>query len=67
MQRYATRVLEAERGVRFIPIALGALAIDVDFADELETIERQWEAIQAIAAHQDARLAAQLRSSAVTA
>ena len=62
-----TRVFKAERGVRFIPIPHGALAIDVDFAEELETIERHWDAIQEIAARQEARLAAQLRSPAVTA
>ena len=67
MQRYAGRVLEAERGVRFIPIAHGGLAIDVDFSEELETIERHWDAIQEIAARQEARLAAQLRSPTVTA
>ena len=67
MQRYAARVLEAERGVRFIPIPHGALAIDVDFGEELEAIERHWDEIQEIAARQEARLAAQLRTPTVTA
>jgi molybdopterin-guanine dinucleotide biosynthesis protein A len=58
MQRYAARVLGAERGVRFIPIAHGGLAIDVDYADELAVLEKQWDAIAAIAARQDEQLRA---------
>ena len=37
MHRYAARVLGAERGVRFIPVPHGGIAIDVDFSEELST------------------------------
>ena len=58
LERYAARVLGAERGVRLIPLAHGGLALDVDFAEELATLERHWDAIQAVSRRQEARLAA---------
>ena len=67
MQHYAARVLEAERGVCFVPIPHGGLAIDVDFAEELHLLEQHWDEIQEITARQEARLAAQLRTPAVPA
>jgi len=56
LERYAARILGAERGVRLIPIAHGGLAIDVDFAEELEVLEREWDAIRRISAEQERRL-----------
>jgi CTP:molybdopterin cytidylyltransferase MocA len=56
LERYAARVLGAERGVRVVPVAHGGIAIDADFADELATLERHWDAIQEINARQDASL-----------
>ena len=58
MQRYAARVLGAERGVRFIPVAHGGMAIDVDFAEELDMLERYWDRLREIAAREDAALRA---------
>jgi CTP:molybdopterin cytidylyltransferase MocA len=56
LERYASRVLGAERGVRIVPVAQGAIAIDVDFAHELQTLERHWDSIRAVADRQDAAL-----------
>jgi hypothetical protein len=56
LERYAARVLDAERGVRIVPVAHGGIAIDVDFAEELEALELHWDALAAIAARQDAAL-----------
>jgi hypothetical protein len=60
LERYAARVLGAERGIRLVPVAHGGLAIDVDFAEELEVLERHWDAMRDIALAEDARLAASL-------
>lgn len=57
LERYAARVLGAERGVRIIPVAHGGMALDVDFAEELAALERNWDAIQAVSRRQEARLA----------
>jgi hypothetical protein len=67
MQNYAARVLEAERGVCFVPIPHGGLAIDVDFAEELQLLEQHWDAIVEIAARQDARLSEHAGAPRVTA
>ena len=67
MQRYAARVLGAERGVRFIPIAHGGLAIDVDFVEELETLERHWDAIRQISLGEDSALSREPRPERVGA
>jgi hypothetical protein len=67
MERYAARVLEAERGVCFVPIPHGGLAIDVDFAEELQMLDQHWDTIRQIAARQDAALAERLDVSRVTA
>lgn len=56
LERYAARVLQAERGVRLIPVAHGGLAIDVDFAEELATLERSWDELAALCRLQDAAL-----------
>ncbi len=56
LERYAARVLGAERGLRVIPIAHGGIAIDVDFADELATLEKHWDEVRALSARQDAAL-----------
>jgi molybdopterin-guanine dinucleotide biosynthesis protein A len=56
LEQHAARVLGAERGVRIVPIEQGAIALDVDFASELELIETHWDAIREIAARQDAAL-----------
>jgi CTP:molybdopterin cytidylyltransferase MocA len=53
MQRYAARVLGAERGVRFIPVPHGGIGIDVDFANELTTLEGHWDALTEISARED--------------
>jgi hypothetical protein len=55
-ERYAARILGAERGVRLVPIAHGGIAIDVDFAGEFATLDEHWDAIHAIAARQDEAL-----------
>jgi len=67
MQHYAAKVLEAERGVCFVPIPHGGLAIDVDFAEELQLLEQHWDAIAAIAARQDASLAEHVGAPAIPA
>lgn len=53
LERYAKRVLAAERGVRLIPISHGSLAIDVDFASDLRMLEAHWDEIVAVAERQD--------------
>lgn len=53
IERYAARLLGAERGVRVIPVAHGGTAIDVDFAEELATLEEHWETLVALAHEQD--------------
>jgi hypothetical protein len=58
LERYAVRVLGAERGVRLIPIAHGGIAIDVDFAEEFAALEQHWDTVQQISARQDAALRA---------
>ena len=56
MHRYAARVLGAERGVRFIPVPHGGIAIDVDFSEELSLLDRHWQALVEIGAKQDAAI-----------
>jgi CTP:molybdopterin cytidylyltransferase MocA len=53
LERYAKRVLGADRGVRLVPVAHGGMAIDVDYPEELEALERHWETITAITRRQD--------------
>ena len=60
LERYAARVLGAERGMRLVPLAHGGIAIDVDFAEELEALETHWDAVREISARQDAALAARV-------
>jgi len=57
LERYAVRVLGAERGVRLIPVAHGGIAIDVDFAEEFDALRDHWTALQQISARQNAALA----------
>jgi molybdopterin-guanine dinucleotide biosynthesis protein A len=61
---YAARVLGAEREVRLVPIEHGGIAIDVDFAEELEIIEARWEQLVAVADAQDGAIAERLERSA---
>jgi hypothetical protein len=58
LERYAIRVLGAERGVRLVPLAHGGTAIDVDFAKELRMLEDHWDELRQISARQDAALGA---------
>lgn len=53
IETYAARILQAERGVRLIPLAYGGAAIDVDFAEELQILESHWQSIRAVAASED--------------
>jgi hypothetical protein len=53
VQRHAARLFGTERGVRVVPLAHGGTAIDVDFAEELDLLEENWEALQEIARRQD--------------
>jgi hypothetical protein len=53
VEKYAAKVFSAERGVHVVPLAHGGTAIDVDFADELEIMEANWDELQAIARLQD--------------
>lgn len=54
LERYAARLLGAERGVRVVPLAHGGTAIDVDFAEELAVLEDNWDTLVAITRRQDA-------------
>ena len=54
IERYAARLLGAERGVKVVPLPHGGTAIDVDFAEELQTIEQNWEELLALGREQDA-------------
>ncbi len=56
MEAYLAKILEAERGVRLIPLNHGGIAIDVDFAEELRCLEADWDEIHAVAASQDTAL-----------
>lgn len=56
LMRYTARILGAERGARLIPVAHGGMAVDVDFAEDLEAIESRWDELRAISSRQDAAL-----------
>lgn len=56
LENYVARIMGAERGVRLVPIPHGGLAIDVDFADELTVMERDWTALTELCERQDAEL-----------
>jgi hypothetical protein len=53
VERYAAKLFGVERGVRLAPLAHGGTAIDVDFVDELDILESNWDELQAIARRQD--------------
>jgi len=53
VEKYAAKVFGAERGVRVVPLAHGGTAIDVDFVDELDILERNWDELTAVARRQD--------------
>jgi hypothetical protein len=53
IEKYATKLFGAERGVRVVPLAHGGTAIDVDFAEELDIMEEHWDELTAIARRQD--------------
>lgn len=59
VEKYAAKLFGADRGVRLVPLAHGGAAIDVDFAEELEAIERNWDELMEIARRQDNASAAQ--------
>ena len=52
MQSYGTQILKAERGVRLVPLHHGGIAIDVDFREELHTLESNWDDLRRIAERQ---------------
>lgn len=52
VETYLARVLKLERGFRFVPLDHGGTAIDVDFAEELDALERHWDDLVAVAARQ---------------
>lgn len=54
MEAYVARVLELERGFRFVPLDHGGTAVDVDFFEELAALENHWDSLQEIVARQDA-------------
>lgn len=58
LEDYARRILQAEHAVRLIPVAHGGIGVDVDFREELQALETNWEHLQQIVARQDARLLA---------
>lgn len=53
VERYATKLFGAERGVRIVPLAHGGAAIDVDFADELGILEDNWTELCEVSRRQD--------------
>jgi hypothetical protein len=53
VEGYAAKVFRAERGVRIVPLAHGGTALDVDFAEELDILEENWDRLRAIARRQD--------------
>jgi hypothetical protein len=53
VEKHAGKLFGTERGVRIVPLAHGGTAIDVDFAEELDLIEQNWDALRAIARRQD--------------
>lgn len=54
VERYAGKLFRTERGVRIVPLAHGGTALDVDFAEELDILEKNWDELRAIARRQDA-------------
>ena len=46
-------VFAAQNGVRIVPLAHGGTAIDVDFAEELDVLEKHWDDLKMIAQQQD--------------
>ncbi len=53
IEKYATKLFGAQRGVRLVPLAHGGTAIDVDFVEELDVLEKHWDELEAIARRQD--------------
>ena len=53
VEKYATKLFGAQRGVRVVPLAHGGTAIDVDFVEELDILETHWDELAAIARRQD--------------
>ena len=53
VERYAGKLFRTERGVRIVPLAHGGTALDVDFAEELDILEENWDELRAIAQRQD--------------
>jgi hypothetical protein len=53
VEKYATKLFGAQNGVRLVPLAHGGTAIDVDFVEELDVLEKHWDALKMIARRQD--------------
>ena len=53
VEKYATKLFGARNGVRLVPLAHGGTAIDVDFAEELDVLEKHWDDLKMIAQRQD--------------
>ena len=53
VEGYAAKVFRTERGVRIVPLAHGGTALDVDFVNELDILENNWDELKAIARLQD--------------
>jgi hypothetical protein len=53
VEKYASKLFEAQNGVRIVPLAHGGTAIDVDFAEELNVLEKHWDDLKMIARRQD--------------
>ena len=53
VEKYATKLFGAQNGVRIVPLAHGGTAIDVDFAEELDVLEKHWDDLKMIARRQD--------------
>ncbi len=53
IEKYAAKLFGTQRGVRLVPLAHGGTAIDVDYVDELDILEKHWDELRAIAQRQD--------------
>lgn len=53
VEKYAGKLFRTERGVRIVPLAHGGTALDVDFPEELDILENNWDDLRAIACRQD--------------
>jgi hypothetical protein len=56
IEGHGARVLGAEKGTRLVPVVHGGAGIDVDFFEELQLLEDNWDRLQDIQRAQDERL-----------